>query len=756
MKRYLSQLTYDDMADIEENPPLLKSFLKAQTPKGILEVMQRVKHRKTFHAHRPIKYQALCSRLGAPVWSKDVEKNSRQKDLKWLKVYNSVYDSPKFWTELWHEKRQEFKTVPTTITEGSVIIDIEHPLDLNETISTNGEGEVITTTDDDDTTNLFSFEEYFLRYIECYILEGSMYKILNDVGRTLLNDERVMSSLIQRGYVDSIYILILCGLMVDHQTCHDHLMDMVAEKKGFLETNPNLLVIKSFEYYEKHDPIDATTGTKSREGCAPVNDMQSMFYMAEHMRQLARVPILSTLNEPKTIICDMIKENFPLKFRLYVSAFIEAIHLYCFNRCLNDTDTVFIIKPKDTNSVGVHSAASMRDAYYVYDLKHNIIFNDVTLFFKYNVYNFREYTSDDRTGAHASLLMGENPNFFDLHDDMINSCIEKGFDSVTPETMAAIIHDPTRLKEMTDPQCRLSTSLAMKMRATIDMRRYQKILKGNSSSSSSSSGSNASSLDCIPCFIRNDNELLSKDIDRLNQSKTLLKSVPQSNTYLAMKKFKEVLRYILHLYINECQEDLNVIEPTFEVASQVGDYYTKKQFIGALYKNLSSYMGHLTTKTTDRDTSLRGQTGQQKLLKKILVEEMDDIVKFKAVKIDMQEYLEYNIDIHVLQSEGKSINNPLSMSSAASTRLTGNGSIGPFFQTQLNLSGIIQPTQVAPEPDADAEFINMDDDEEDEDGDGDTNEMMKNTKLIWMSNVHKDCLLFNTSYKLVVPPLYSL
>lgn len=516
MHGLLKSTRYDEIYELESNPVFRDHYILSLPPKEIYAFIVYIKERKVYHEKRTKAYTKLCKDSGKRLWSKEKEEEKSKEDLAWLKLYENLYDNPIFWTSLWEKKKKHLQE--SFACQDDIISydeDYDHENDANE------DGK-------DPLSGAVSMDEYFLRCLEACFKKRSIVHLIKNVGRLILNDERILNALRIRHNVDDFENLIECGLL------------------------NNVLFV---------DPIVAKPIDGDESMNIPIAQMQNVFYLFERMIKKERRESIRTLENPGSISSNFIPSGFPLKSRLYASAFVQSIKAYCHRRCNIKKDLIFVIKPWYEENVGDVQKSTPK-TFYAYDLKHNIVFDNAALFFKYNVYTFKQNV--DALGLGSMC-------FQDDESDIINECINFGFNCIMEyEVLEQLMMDGKRLIK--------DNMLGGEENGKETIQHVEGI---KWSRLFNLENNELRSISIFPGVIKSDDDLLSCDPNRLYTLRSLFEiGLTQGSRFLY------TLEYLLKVFI----VDLNTnVLPTDEFLSSPESlqyFFVKKRFLTLLYTRL--------------------------------------------------------------------------------------------------------------------------------------------------------------------------
>lgn len=522
MKRILQTLTYGDFQDIMLGTDVLIKTLASMNIKDLYNFVEQSKTERDFHNKRANKYRKTQKEHKIQIWNETDERIRQKKDRDWEEENNKTINNPIFWKKLWilkstrinskqlkiilFDSEEEYNQLPKNPSECKENFEYINTTTNELFILLKNESSVLKDT-------IFSFEEYLLRISEYVFKKRSMNKILKEFGSFLLNNDKLFIALKNRGNINDI------------------LDDMV---------NHGLLLSNEFVYKPSDKISQLTEDQKNIEVQISISDMQYMFLFMERLskknRKYAHFKIDNkSLMNIDSIICKFMPSHYPKKFILYVSAFIQCVLSYCIYKCNIKKDLIFINHPNldslpDTSLLSKKNKISRM---FAYDLKHNIIFENVALYFKYNVYTFKNI--GDKSINLSGLSLTEN-----IHD-LINECIEKGFNHIDPDALSQIIQKNHLVSILNSNYYTSSFGLMTK----------QKIESFKFINAMELEFKNAKSFSILPCFIKNDKNLLSGDVKRMKVIKQMMTSKRNNNSIHA-----DILTYILYLYVHEMQHSL--------------------------------------------------------------------------------------------------------------------------------------------------------------------------------------------------------
>lgn len=325
-----------------------------------------------------------------------------------------------------------------------------------------------------------TLEEMFLRKLEFALNTNSIYKIIKRVGVDLFNNQKLMYILSKRGNVYGLnkwidYGIIQAFISTEEENNLHHKSTSTIDK---LQRSTVSIVGLSIDEGNEGD------GEESRVDDSDILitttwDIQDMCFLVEYVDKLYggnhRSKLYNTLhfNNNNTIgeatdDIDLITYNGPhiehimtllpntltTRGKFISSCFIHAVLRYCWNRCNIQHDLCFceILNDNSLNNdpdfVEKRRNEGTNDDeydYYIYDLKHNIIFTNIGTFFKYNVYDFGANQYDysrlnldiEKDGYDTPL----ETLFSTTDSDIINRAIKKGFSYIPSEALSIFVNN---------------------------------------------------------------------------------------------------------------------------------------------------------------------------------------------------------------------------------------------------------------------------------------------------------------------------
>ena len=554
MRRLLNEISHDDLHDLESNPILLRSTLLSLHPKEFYAFMASVKKKRTFCEKRSKSYRKSFEDVGTTLWSSDVERQKTTDDRKWIDVCDNVYDNPRFWYELWKRKETTWYDAARSKPRYKDIVAIEY--------------------EDDDELDVqgIAMEEYFFRCVELVFLTRSMIKLVKRVGKLLLNDERVLYQLKSRENIDRYATYVKCGLL------HDFGPEL-SEENGTARANKDAMVGLS------------------------VSHMQNVVYVLERMQKKEGSFKFEPLTDLKRVVMAVIPTTFPFNARLYASAFVRSVTSYCAYRCNVKRDLVFLPKPSSTLlTMTAHGNVDKR--FVTYDLKHNVAFDTVALFFKYNVYTFNQ-RKDDPTFETLCL--------YDVETEIINSCVEFGFENIMEfDVLEQLVC--TGLEAFCKRDQR-ECVLEEEIKRDVEWQRWRRLFK--------STNNELRSISVLPCVMSSDRDLLHGDDVRLTELRLILES-----RLLGESRFPKVLTYLLHVSVVRLQGEC-VSNYDFTSPDALRYFFVKKRFVSLLYERLKN-----------KDLTVHNEISSIEKLERFLVDKAPFIV-YTTVEIDTERLPEY-------------------------------------------------------------------------------------------------------------------
>lgn len=679
MRRLLGNIDYDDIQDIESNSQMLKGTLLSLKPKEIYLFMMNVKKKKSFYEKRARTYRKLSERSGMKLWSQEIEDKKFKEDRRWMETYDDTYDDPHFWYDLWNTKEALWYSKPFR-SDDFIITPIVY--------------------EDVDDLKAISMEEYLIRCIELVFLTLSIIKIVKHVGKLLLSDERILCQLALRNNIQCFKTLVECGLLNDAYFTLGH---------------RNNIVITTGDDDDSSNEIMCSC-------------MQNVFYMLEYMKKKEKLSDFRLMSNPKNILTAAIPSRFPLKSRLYASAFVESVASYTRYRCGLKKDLFFLPKPflKSDDKDGVDS---FQKPFMVYDLEHNIIFDNVALFFKYNMYTFKQ---------NADAPVFETLCLYDDESEIINSCIEFGFENIMEfEVLEQMIN-----KDLTMIDDRVSTLKGIGKKETknnVEWQRWTRLF--------GSKTNDLKTISVLPCAMRTDEDLLTKDGTRLGELRSILET-----RLVGSSRFPKTLSYLLHLSIVDLQSD---VSGNYNVSSPeaLRWFFVKKKFIKTLYDKL-----------TNEEWTTRNEIVSLEKLDGFLTEHAP-FITYETIEIDIEdlsEYLRFVEDDEIERELYETMEDEEEMDTELERRATkkirsSDLLISKSRDEQRTSSSITDGAAHVELDDLQENYYYYDEQRlfnQDENGEVDegslcvrppSNKRKRMVKLV-ISNVHKDCFLFNDSF----------
>ena len=492
MRALTKEVDYGDLPDLESNPKLLRTVLVSLRPKSFYEFMGKVKRTKEFHEkRRSLNEKIKKDTGGVSLWSNAEGRKKSKEDSTWLRTYDETYDNASFWFATWEKKKRhlvfEFGLNPSPSSSSSPSSRSEY------TNASRSVRKAIFAYDDDDNAidedndckngeTTLSMDEFFLRCVEVYFNTCSVVSLIKNIGRSLLNDERILTTIRKRGNVPFFDRLATCEFL-------PNVGMRVPEMRAHPSDGDESMNISTF-------------------------NLQNVLYVLELVRLKGDASFKETgissagifLEDVDKIICSFLPERFPFKTRLYASAFIETVKTYCAYRCNRKRSLTFVLKPRSTNerdaalAAGGESAPNNISLFYAYDLRHNIVFDNVGLFFKYNVYAFKRNDESAFAKTHC---------FHDDETEIINACVEFGFDMMETEVLERTISSDL-IPNSTSLQKKYSKYASKRMRA----RSWDDPFVANSD--------DFRSISLLPAHVKTDADLLTCDGERLELLRTMV------------------------------------------------------------------------------------------------------------------------------------------------------------------------------------------------------------------------------------------
>jgi hypothetical protein len=675
---------------MESNRILLKNVLSSLSPKEFYAFLSDVKKKKLFHEKRARSYEKIKKSSGLELWSKETEIKKTEEDKRWLEVYDEIYDNPEFWYELWivRERAWYFK-IKSKFRYANVT-----PVDYD----------VLERTEDGSEIKAISADEYFLRLVESIFKTNSVRKIIKNVGKLLLSDERLIRQLEKRRNVEKLDVFVECGLM---------------HRFGSARVARN----------EENDDDDDDNEE------APdifVSQIQNVFYMLEFMRRKENRTGFDLLKDPKSVLTDIIPKRFPLRSRLFASSFVDSVMAYCNYRCNVKKDLVFL--PKAFVNAEADDVDSER-RFVTYDLKRNIAFDNVALFFKYNVYRFKQNSEDP---VFDTLCL------YDDEYEIFNSCIEFGFENIMEfdvlEQLVCVDLNVVNDRNASEESC-------VSLKRKVERRRWSRLFEAKDKE--------LRSISVLPCVVKSDRDLLSKDGDRLKDLRLILES-----RFVGRSRFPKTLAYLLYVSVVELVEFRGGNEENYDFSSPdaLRYFFVKKKFLEVLYAKL-----------TDKERTAHNEISSLERLDRF-VTETAPFVKYETIEIETEEIAKYlrfigddeiddeyrenleeerEFDANERRKVKKIRSSDLLLPSKNKTNRRDARTRSVYEREEIDDN--------VPTDNEDYDDVGLEKDPESDDDDDENNEIAtssagtnarkrKRTIKITISNVHKDCFLFNESF----------
>ena len=369
---------------------------------------------------------------------------------------------------------------------------------------------------------------------------------------------------------------------------------------------------------------------------------------------------------------------------------------------------------------------------FAYDLKHNIVFDNAALFFKYNVYRFKQ---------NAETPVFETRCFYDDESEIVNACIEFGFEHIMEFDVLEQLMQGGLESFKNSNNSVVGRTKALRNGA--NWTKWSRLFKLKDNE--------LRSISVLPCYVKNDEELLSRDQDRLADLRSIVE-----HRLVGGSRFLRTLEYLLKLFIVDLsyadREDASQHEGAFGSSSPESllYFFLKKTFVRKLYGLL----------TNDKITA-RNEIGSAEELESFL-NERTPFIKYEKVELDQEDYARYAHLVEEDEEEGDFDD---------SEDDSENEDAGRRFKKIRTSDLVIQA--ISGSRSRDQRIIDEDEEENDdeptdyndseegegeeekdgrsqEETDGSTTKKRKRTIKMTVSNVHKDCFLFSDSFFLYV------
>lgn len=598
--------------DVSTSFPIRKDTLKLLVTLCVRELypfLQCVDEHREFCLERAKKYAKIVKTTKIRLWSEETEEKKSKEDTQWIRTYDITFGTPKYWYDAWRKRKfymsnkLAFETkynLETDLISGKLayVDDIESD---NGNFGSDGESEENESLDT--IVNSFSPEEFFLRCIEMDVKRYTVAKLVTKVGKQLLNDERILERLHARGNVtERLENLIIYGVIRKPVSIN------TMKQGGFVASS------------SKKDKI--------LEKSIKAEDLQNLFYLLGRTRKKISsltVEGASLKRNPDaefTPIHGFKNGGFSPKLGTFVSAFCDLVIKYSAYRTRKKMNAAFFKKPGNDND------------YAIYDLKHNVVFEDVSFFFKYNVYSFPSSSID--------TFKSNGFNIYETPQTMMNDIVELGFKTIEPKVLITLVYKS--LIDVKDPY--FNSSLGMILNANIRAAQVGKYEPRVDTSDYT--------IDHFPAYVRTDTDLLKQDEKRLS----LMKKVFVTEKNKEESSFEIAVRRALRVFVRKFQSD-EINCPDFEKnPEKVAYYYTKHGLADELRRKYHDCLGY------DEETIYNAIAN-------------DDSVKMMELKFVLNDCMAYGLErteveeeIRRMRDRKKKLTEMLESISSSSSRLS--------------------------------------------------------------------------------------
>jgi hypothetical protein len=229
----------------------------------------------------------------------------------------------------------------------------------------------------------------------------------------------------------------------------------------------------------------------------------------------------------------------------------------------------------------------------------------VALFFKYNAYAFKQ---------NANVPTFETLCLYDDESEIINSCIEFGFENIMEfEVLEQLISKD--LRHVGDRRFLVGDVKKEEIKNNVEWQRWTRLF--------GSKDNELRSISVLPCSMKSDEDLLSRDKVRLGELRSILET-----RLVGLSRFPKTLSYLLHLSVVELRSDASS-EYDMTSPEALRWFFVKKKFLKTLYDKL-----------TDENWTTRNEIDSSEALDRFLTERAP-FVKYETIEIETCDLAEY-------------------------------------------------------------------------------------------------------------------
>lgn len=376
-------------------------------------------------------------------------------------------------------------------------------------------------------------EEYFMRKVESLINTGSMLKILSNMGRSLFNDERMLSLLHKRGNVTNFSDLEYRGILFsgDCRSVEDVVTRLSDYKRGEILLRDESNSDESNSSDDDMESLDGEDGFPARKKTITRHDIQNACVLLEYVNKISSVNGKKNPSVSSLCLAKDDKRNFMLDPKLckklspqgayFVSLIVNSVIDYCANRCKNWQDLVILQVPDEKHLNRTNEDTVQK--YYFCDLKHNLLFDDVGTFFKYNVFAFDLETKASSNDLYFKpslevLLISDDSR------DAANQAILKGFSIVGVDIIMNFLEE-----KLSKPSVSERQMLELKLKKNFFEKPYGlfEAAKETFDEHPSHKERRRVLLSDLPSFVEGDHDVLSCNIKRAQKIERILQKTTE-------------------------------------------------------------------------------------------------------------------------------------------------------------------------------------------------------------------------------------